>query len=117
MNTRDEFGRFYSDKLVFPIIDDLTMLSEPFKTTLYEIAKDARLKQRLPRDRMETLILELCQKQFFTLGMLAQVLNRKPEALRRSYLKHMIKDQRLCLAFPTTPTHEKQAYRTNTELI
>ena len=113
---RDEYGRFYSDKLELPVVDNLSELSQDFRNSLYEIAKESRVKQRLPRDTMENLILKLCDKQFVTLGILAQILQRKPEALRRSYLTHMIKEQHLCLAFPTKPTHEKQAYRANIEL-
>lgn len=115
-NIRDEHGRLYSDKLNLPIIDDISKLDPIFKNHLYNIANDARNKKRLDPDIMENLILTLCSEQFFTIGVLAEVLNRKPEALRRGYLSNMIKNQKLCLAFPTTPTHEKQAYRTNLDL-
>jgi hypothetical protein len=115
-HNRDSSGRLCSEKLVLPVIDDLSALSEPFKAQLYKIAIEARSKQRLAPELMEHIILKLCEEQFFTLGALAEVLNRKPEALRRGHLTRMIRTQKICLAFPTKPTHEKQAYRSNTEI-
>lgn len=110
---RDSYGRFCSDKLEFPIIDDVEKLTTEYKKQLYEIAEEARSKQRLARETMENLILQLCEDQFVTLVSLGKLLKRKPESLRRSYLTKLIKNQQLCLAFPATPTHEKQAYRSN----
>lgn len=115
-HNRDSSGRLCSEKLVLPVIDDLNALSEPFKAQIYKIAIEARSKQRLVPKLMENIILKLCEEQFFTLGALAEVLNRKPEALRRGHLTRMIRTQKICLAFPTKPTHEKQAYRSNTEI-
>lgn len=111
--SRDSYGRFCSDKLELPIIDDVEKLTDEYKKQLYEVAEEARSKQRLARETMENLILQLCEDQFVTLVSLGKLLKRKPESLRRSYLTKLIKNQQLCLAFPATPTHEKQAYRSN----
>ena len=113
---RDEFGRLCTEKLPFPVIDDLAMLTESFRLKLFEIADKARDKKRLSPEGAENIILELCSGQFLTIGMLAQIMDRKIDTLRKRYLSPMVKANKLCLAFPTTPTHEKQAYRTNTEL-
>ncbi len=112
---RDEFGRLCTEKLPFPVIDDLAMLTESFRLKLFEIADKARDKKRLSPEGAENIILELCSGQFLTIGMLAQIMDRKIDTLRKRYLSPMVKANKLCLAFPTTPTHEKQAYRTNTE--
>ncbi len=112
---RDEFGRLCNDKLPLPIVDDLSLLSEAFRQKLYQIADDARGKKRLLPHVMEKIILQLCAEQFFAVNALAELVNRKAEPLRKHYLSPMVKANTLCLAFPTTPTHEKQAYRTNTE--
>lgn len=114
---RDAYGRFCSDKLELPIIDNIDKLTVEYKMHLYEMAGEARNKQRLARSIMENLILQLCEDQFITLVSLAKILKRKPESLRRSYLTKLIKDQRLSLAFPATPTHERQAYRSNLNLL
>lgn len=116
ISSRDEFGRLCNDKISFPIIDSLSELSEEFRVKLFTLAHEARIKQRLPLERMQAIILQLCSEQFFTIAALSEVLNRKAEALRKRYLSPMVKANQLCMAFPTTPTHEKQAYRTNTEL-
>ncbi|MDM1018884.1 putative DNA binding domain-containing protein [Acinetobacter sp. VNK23] len=113
---RDEFGRLCTEKLPFPVIDDLAMLTESFRLKLFEIADNARDKKRLSPESAENIIMELCYGQFLTIGMLAQIMDRKIDTLRKRYLSPMVKANKLCLAFPTTPTHEKQAYRTNTEL-
>ncbi len=110
---RDSYGRLCSDQLEFSIIDDVDKLTAEYRQHLYEIAKDARDKKRLAKPIMENLIWELCQDQFVTLASLAKLLKRRPEALRRGYLTSLVKGQQLCLAFPTTPTHEKQAYKAN----
>ena len=113
---RDEMGRLCSDRLDFPIIDNLMELSEDFRESLYVLAHEARTKQRLSLEVMQHIILRLCTEHFFTISALGELLNRKAEPLRKRYLSPMVKANQLSLAFPTTPTHEKQAYRTNTEL-
>lgn len=112
---RDEMGRLCSDRLDFPIIDNLMELSEDFRESLYVLANEARMKQRLSLEVMQHIILRLCSEHFFTISALGELLNRKADPLRKRYLSPMVKANTLCLAFPTTPTHEKQAYRTNTE--
>ena len=113
---RDEVGRLCSERLAFPIIDNLMELTADFRESLYVLAHEARTKQRLSLEIMEQIILKLCSEHFFTISALGELLNRKAEPLRKRYLSPMVKANKLCLAFPTTPTHEKQAYRTNTEL-
>ena len=112
---RDEMGRLCSDRLDFPIIDNLMELSEDFRESLYVLANEARMKKRLSLEVMQHIILRLCSEHFFTISALGELLNRKADPLRKRYLSPMVKANQLCLAFPTTPTHEKQAYRTNTE--
>ena len=113
---RDDFGRLCSEKLPLPIIDDLTQLSTDFKERLFAIASDARDKKRLSPENIEKIVLKLAENQFLTISVLAQILQREIDTLRKRYLSPMVKANKLCLAFPMTPTHEKQAYRTNTEL-
>ena len=112
---RDPEGRLCHELLPFPIVDNENYLSEEYKTIVYEVAKEARERNRLSAQRMEAIILELCRAQYFTLSTLAVVLNRNSRVLRRNYLLSLVKTKKLLLAFPATPTHEKQAYRTNTD--
>ena len=55
-------------------------------------------------------ILALCADQYITVSCLAQLVNRSPDTLREQYLTKLVREQRLIMAFPKTPTHELQAY-------
>ncbi len=46
------------------------------------------------------------------LRTLAELVQRKPETLRDQYLTKLVRERKLTLAFPKTPTHERQAYTT-----
>ncbi|HCI5655721.1 TPA: putative DNA binding domain-containing protein [Klebsiella variicola subsp. variicola] len=107
---RDQHGRVISDSLRLPIIDNIHNLTPDYQQVLFDIACDARQKQRMAKDTMQSLIVQLCAEHFMTLNALAVVLNRKPDAVRQQYLSAMVKSGVLVLAFPQTPTHEKQAY-------
>ncbi|TBM17933.1 hypothetical protein EYY86_05060 [Hafnia paralvei] len=113
MPERDAHGRVISTSLRLPIIDNLNNLTPEYQQVLFSIACDAREKQRMAKDSMQNLIIQLCAEHFMTLNSLAAVLNRKPDAVRQQYLSSMVKKGILLLAFPQTPTHEKQAYTSN----
>jgi len=108
---RDRRGRLESPLLDAPVVDDLTMLDATFLVQLEKLALEARQKEKLPRQKMELVILALCQDQFITLSALARLLNRNPDGLRQQYLSPMVKAGQVKLAFPTKPTHAQQAYR------
>ncbi len=59
---------------------------------------------------MERTLLAVCEGHYLTLSALAELLHRKPVSLRNNYLTQMVRAKSLSLAFPTTPTHERQAY-------
>jgi ATP-dependent DNA helicase RecG len=46
------------------------------------------------------------------LSVLAKLLDRNPDTLRKTYLDSLVKSHRIRRAFPGTPNHEKQSYRT-----
>lgn len=110
MLDRDRHGRLISASLRLPIIDNVLNLTPEYQQVLFDLACDARQKQRMAREAMQQLIVKLCAEHFMTLNALAVVLNRKPDAVRQQYLSVMVKSGVLFLAFPQTPTHEKQAY-------
>ena len=116
-NGRDAYGRLLSPHLDAPIVDDLGLLDETFRSTLEKQAEEPREKAKLDPARMEAVLLSLCQGQYLTLSVLAQLVNRNPDGLRQQYLSKMVRAESMALAFPTKPTHEKQAYRAveNTE--
>lgn len=108
---RDEFGRLLTDHLDAPIIDSLPTLEAEFRAELEILAIEPRQKQRLGQEQMEAVILALCKEQFLTLSVLSQILHRNPDGLRQQHLSRMVRAGKMTLAFPTKPTHEKQAYR------
>lgn len=109
---RDEKGRWVSKHLSYPAIDDLTLLDRSFYEQLTALAREPRNSKRLAQETMQQVILSLCREQYITLQALAQLVARSPDALRQQYLSQMVKEGLLKLAFPQTPTHERQAYRT-----
>ncbi len=110
---RDINGCLIADQLSLPIIDDLSILSPNLIASLQEIATEPREKGKVGRDVLIDIILQLCTKQFITLRCLAILVNRKPDTLREQYLSKLVRERKLSLAFPTKPTHERQAYRTS----
>jgi hypothetical protein len=61
---------------------------------------------------MEQVILALCKGQYLAISVLSALLNRNPDALRQQHIRRLVQANKLVLAFPTKPTHEKQAYKT-----
>lgn len=108
---RDRYGRLLSPHLDAPIVDDLLLLEESFKALLEMLAVEPRLKSKLSPERMEATLLSLCRDQYLTLSVLAQLVERNSDGLRQQYLTRMVRAGSMVLAFPTKPTHEKQAYR------
>jgi hypothetical protein len=108
---RDLQGRLLTPHLDAPIVDDLSLLDQGFLKTLEQMAEEPRQKERLGSERMEQVVTALCRDHFVTLSALAELVNRHPDGLRQQYLSKMVRDGRMVLAFPTKPTHERQAYR------
>jgi len=108
---RDAEGRILTPKLDLPLLDDLSKLPPAFKTRLEAMAALPRTKKKLPREQLREVLVELCRDQFVCLRALAELVDRKPDALRNEYLTPMVREAVMVLAFPKTPTHELQAYR------
>lgn len=108
---RDLQGRLLTPHLDAPVVDDLSLLDQGFLKTLTQVAEEPRQKERLGSERMEQVVTALCRDHFVTLSALAELVNRHPDGLRQQYLSKMVRDGRMVLAFPTKPTHERQAYR------
>lgn len=107
---RDEDGYLVTDQLPLPVISDLSALSPSLRARLEEMAAEPRQKKKLDRQTLEAAVLAVCEGHYLTLNALAELLSRKPSSLRNEYLTPMVRQKTLSLAFPTTPTHERQAY-------
>ncbi len=110
---RDKLGCLLINGLDKPLIDNIKMLDDGLLEQLSKIATDAANRGRVPKSEMENIILSLCAHNYLTLEVLAELVNRSPDALRQQYLKLMTEQGKLNLAFPTRPTHPKQAYKSN----
>lgn len=109
---RDERGCLLSELLDAPIVDDLTLIEPGLRAELEALAEAPRTKSRLEPDAMVTVILAVCRDRYLTLNVLANLVNRNADTLRKSYLDELVRSRRIQRAFPSTPTHEKQSYRT-----
>jgi len=76
------------------------------------IAKSIASKKKAPKEDMEAMLIKLCAIRPLRLDELEEIVNRSGEFLSKAYLRPLVKAKRLCLLFPTTPNHPKQAYTT-----
>ena len=109
---RDADGCLVTNQLALPVIDDLGALSVRFRGALEALAAEPRSKGKVERAILIQVILQLCEGRFVMLRSLAELVQRKPETLRNQYLSKLVRERKLALAFPKTPTHERQAYTT-----
>jgi ATP-dependent DNA helicase RecG len=107
---RDEHGYLRTEQLPLPVISGLSALSPNLRARLEGLAAAPRMKKKLDREIFEAAVVAVCEGHYLTLNALAELLNRKPASLRNQYLTPMVRSKTLSLAFPTTPTHERQAY-------
>ncbi|WP_411833165.1 RNA-binding domain-containing protein [Pseudoxanthomonas mexicana] len=84
---------------------------------LLGIAGPVRRGGAAPRQVVLRTILALCEGRFLRLRDLSQLLNRRQETLRDSYVRDMVRDGLLEQRFPGTPSHKDQAYRTKAETL
>jgi ATP-dependent DNA helicase RecG len=109
---RDNKGRLITTEFDYPVIDSLEKISDDFRDELHEIANLPRNKGRLDPNLMNSVLLELCEGQYITLNVLAKIVDRNSNSIRQRYIKKLIEENRLKMAFPSTPNHERQAYIT-----
>jgi hypothetical protein len=108
----DLLGCLISEQLSLPVVDQLEPLSEALRSRLEEMASEPRSKAKVDRQVLIDVLLQLCEGRFVTLRCLAELVKRKPDTLRDQYLKTLVRQRKIRLAFPKTPNHERQAYTT-----
>ena len=108
---RDADGCLLTGQLDAPVIDSLDGLKPAFRASLEKLAAEPRAKGKISQEAMRQTILTICKGHYVALSSLAELVNRDPDALRQQHLKPLAKEGKLRLAFPTAPTHAKQAYR------
>jgi ATP-dependent DNA helicase RecG len=109
---RDDKGRFISDMIDKPFVNELDSLSQLYRGELNALGLKAREQKRLDIDTMKVLICELCKGHYISVSVLEVLLDRKPQSLRQNYLKPMVSDGILKMAFPHKPNSPMQGYTT-----
>ncbi len=115
-SNRDNQGYLLVEQLPLPLLDNLQVLSTGLKQRLLEMANEPRTKGKLDRDVMREVLKAVCSGHYVTVQCIAELVSRQPNSLRNEYLSPMVHDRTLSLAFPKTPTHEKQAYCTTASI-
>ncbi len=113
--SRDVDGLLISKYHELRFIDRLEAISGAKIEELGALAELPRQKMKISREEMTEVLLQLCKGHFITLAALAQLVDRKPNALRDAHLTPLRKAGRLLLAFPDTPNDARQAYTTTPE--
>jgi ATP-dependent DNA helicase RecG len=108
--SRDPDGCLISEQLSLPVVDDLEPLSQALRSRLEGMASEPRAEGKVDRQVLNDVVVQLCEGRFVTLRSLAELVHRKPDTLRDQYLKMLVRQRQLNLAFPKTPNHERQAY-------
>ncbi|WP_229333264.1 RNA-binding domain-containing protein [Grimontia hollisae] len=110
---RDSRGRFISEKIDKPFVDELSVLTEEFRLELNALGSQAREQRRLDTDTMKQLIIGLCKGHYVSVAVLEVLLDRRAQSLRQNYLKPMVSTGELKMAFPHKPNSPMQGYTTS----
>ncbi len=106
----DQYGRIITDKNDV-VINDLESLKPAYKQHLKEMVSLEFFNTKMKKAKnVDFYISQLCNQQFVSRRVLAELLGISDSALR-SHLRRLVKDKKLELAFPQQQRHKDQAYR------
>ena len=108
--TQDKYGRQISEHLPAPVVKSLNELEEGYRLELESIASLPRQQKRVSPEKMKEIILKVCSGQYVTKICLGDLLKRTSETLGRPYLRDLLSEGLISLAFPQSPNHRNQAY-------
>lgn len=92
---------------------ELNSLSSEFESLPLDLKTElAALGSRSSLEKINYLILRLCDLKPYKLPELSRLLKRHDVYIRQNYLMPLIKDGKLEYLFPHQPNHPQQAYRT-----
>lgn len=74
------------------------------------IENEMRGRKNIPKEEMESFILDICSERFQTLGDIALILHRTEKAIRDYYIRPMVRKGLLVPRYPDKRTHPDQAY-------
>jgi len=79
------------------------------------IDKEMRGRKAIPKEEMESLILEICSERFQTLSEITLILHRTEKSIRDNYIGPMVEKGVLRPRYPDKRTHPDQAYIRKTQ--
>jgi hypothetical protein len=100
------------DGLTQPLVDALEGLDPAFRHALEQAAAPVRNGSRVPPAVTRLAVLELCRGRFLTIKVLAALLGRDEDYLRKEVLNPLVRERGLERAFPQAPNDPRQAYTT-----
>ena len=95
---------------------DWEAMPEALQRRLTQLAQPVSESGRVPSTVLRETLLALCEGQFLGLRVLAHVLQRDPDDLRKRTLSLMVKEGVLCTAYPALKD-PRQAYTTSTQAV
>lgn len=99
-------------RLTPEVLSDLGALEDSLRKELQKKSEPVSKKKRVSSAITKETILNLCESNYLTLPLLARLLNRSEDVLRKDFLNPMVtKEYTLELVYPQTPNHPKQAYK------
>ena len=90
----------------------LEEIPEKELTKLKVIAAPAFAGMPLPVKETRRMILQLCQRRYFTAADLAELMNRNANGLRNRFLTPLVEEGLLTRKYPAEPNRPDQAYTT-----
>ena len=96
-------------ELDLPLVAEATQLTESQLNILRELAQPVRDRDRVSPEVMRPVVLSLCDGCYIGLRLLAELLNRDSDDLRKRILNPLVKEGALRRAF-RRPNDPRQAY-------
>lgn len=81
------------------------------------IDKEMRGRKNIPKEEMESFILDICSERFQTLGNIALILHRTEKSIRDCYIKPMVRKGLLVPRYPDKKTHPEPGIYSNDSVI
>ncbi|XKM13420.1 putative DNA binding domain-containing protein [Orbaceae bacterium ac157xtp] len=106
----DSLGRMVIKNLDKPFIYELESLDTTFLLKLKDVASAIISNKRINFETIEPILFELCKDHYISLSALSSLIGRHPDTLRKNYIKKMVQNERLKLAFPHIINDPKQGY-------
>ena len=108
-------GGYQAEGLAFVIYDNIEQLSDSIEQEIKTVLSPYSAKKRLPKSQLQQAVKEICTNKYLTLSLLAKLLNKSEDYIRKDVLNPMVTSQELFRAFPKTPNDPRQAYTSTRE--